>query len=184
MLNLLSFSPLSKEEKKVTVLILFVLLVAIAINLGHSERKARDNQRKQDIRNIASALSRYNDDFAAYPPAIDGRIGACGNAGALAGCRWGEDAILDISDPAYPPYLVRIPVDPQNSQGIFYLYLSNEKRFQLFASLEGEDEAEYNPRIVARNLSCGVKLCNFGLSGGTPLEKSIEEYENEINEEK
>jgi len=36
-------------------------------------------------------------------------------------------------------------------------------------------------KIVKRNISCGVKVCNYGRSySTTPLDKSLEEYENEI----
>jgi hypothetical protein len=47
--------------------------------------------------------------------------------------------------------------------------------------LEGEEEAEYRQDLVEYGLMCGERVCNFGKSSGsTPLDKSIQEYENEL----
>ena len=80
------------------------------------------------------------------------------------------------------PLTKDLPRDPDWKKGLVYVYISNGRRFQILASLEGRDEDEYSPRIEERNIKCGLKLCNFGRAyGKTPLDKSIEEYENEIN---
>ena len=86
----------------------------------------------------------------------------------------------DVTDEAYAPYLINLPQDPQANGGITYLYLSNTKRFQLYTYLEGkESEDGYSPGMVGRNLECGKNyICSFGKSfGETPLDKSIEKYE-------
>ena len=78
-------------------------------------------------------------------------------------------------------YLERIPSDPKHDEGARYYYVSNGRRFQIYASLEGRDEDEFSEAILARNLPCGKEICNFGLAyGKTPLDKSLEEYENEL----
>ena len=77
-----------------------------------------------------------------------------------------------------------LQIEPQNKEGISYVYLSNRKRFQILASLEGDGEDEYDPRIEVRAINCGVRICNFGRSSGTtPLDRSIEKYENELEEQ-
>lgn len=171
-------------------LILVVLSVVMALNFSVSERKARDAQRKQDVRDIANALEAYKNDLGSYPVSENGKIVGCDtgkkdNLGMpiLRACNWGEDYLGNPLKPDQTKYLERIPVDPRNSDGYKYYYLTDGRFFQLYASLEGTDEAEYSPAVIARNIFCGVKVCNFGLaSSHTPLDKSIEEYENELDE--
>ena len=104
----------------------------------------------------------------------------------LRGCDWGKDALRDVSDDSYEPYLKNIPNDPKAASGYSYLYISNTNRYQVYAYLEGQNtEVGYREGIVSRKLKCGSNVCNFGKAyGETPLEKSIEEYENEISKKK
>lgn len=186
----------SKEETVVVALILGVIALASLLNFRTSLRRARDVQRKDDLGSTANALEKYRDDFGAFPLASsDGKILACVRPGdkitydkegrpqvTLIACEWGKDSLRDILDPNSPPYLELLPGDPQRGMGLTYIYFSNGKRYQIYASLEGKDEDEYDPKIIARGIQCGTRICNFGrVFGKTPLDKSIEEYENEIN---
>ena len=170
----------TRKELLAVVLILGVVILASLSNFKVSLRRARDVQRKNDIRSVSDALIKYNEDFGPFPLAEDGKIVGChgpetkidekGRITGLVACEWGRDALAD-----------KLPQDPLFEEGLRYLYLSSGEHFQLYASLEGTDEPEYDEKIVARNLSCGSQICNFGLSyGATPLDKSIEEYENEL----
>jgi len=92
--------------------------------------------------------------------------------------------LRDISDLSYPPYQKTLHVDPKNSDGIKYVYKSNIKRFQLYAYLESETDVEKKDAIANLNIECGIKICNYGkATGKTPLDKSLQEYENELAEE-
>jgi type II secretory pathway pseudopilin PulG len=179
----------SKGESLAVAIILTVLVGATLLNLRVAQRRARDEQRKSDVRNISDGLAKYYNDFAFYPLASgDGRILSCGKYVPpnttdfnFRPCVWGDDSIVDLTDPNYPPYVAHLPADPQSQDGVNYLYISNGKRFQILASLEGTDEVGYDPKIVARNLKCGKNICNFGIaSSGTPIDKSIEEYEESL----
>ena len=185
----------TRKELLAVVLIFGAIALASLSNFKVSLRRARDVQRKSDVRSVTDALVKYSEDFGPFPLSEDGKTVACrgsetkidekGRITGLVACEWGRDSLADISDPAYPPYLLTLPQDPLFEKGYQYLYLSNGKRFQLYASLEGTDEPEYDPKIIARKLSCGEFICNFGLSyGATPLDKSIEEYENELLRDK
>ena len=181
----------TKQELFAIFAILLVIILISLANFKVSLRRARDAQRKNDIGAIADGLNRYANDFAKYPLASpDGKILACRPVISedknkrkiveFEPCEWEKDALADALDPTFPSYIKNLPSNPQDDLGVSYLYLSNGARFQIYAVLEGVDEDEYDPKIVARNLMCGIRICNFGRSTGVPLDKSIEEYENEL----
>lgn len=96
-------------------------------------------------------------------------------------CEWGKDGLFDPVDASRPAYINPLPDDPQEALGLTYIYVSNGKRYQIFGSLEDNSQAEYDKKIVARNISCGTRICNFGRGyAKTPLNISIEEYENQL----
>lgn len=197
----------SRKETIGVLAILTLILAASLYNFRISLRRARDAQRKADLGQILNAIGAFQNDFGFYPPSLDGKIVACKkegigsylkDTGALtlkdreidlfeiyAPCEWGKDSLSDVFDPDYPPYLKTLPADPQSSMGAYYTYISNGNRFQVYAGLEGKDEDDMQSVLADRNISCGVRICDFGrASGATPLEKSIEEYENELLQEK
>jgi len=196
--------PFTKKEVSGIGIILSVILFLTAVNLRISLRKSRDAQRRSDISAISDALDKYQKDFGFFPPSTpDGKILACkgeyfGNIPenipegekrnyffkTLRGCNWGEDGLRDVNDDTLVPYLKTISNDPKADSGYSYLYMSDTNRYQLYAYLEGgSGEIGFRTGIVARDLPCGANICNFGKAyGDTPLEKSIEEYENEIGQ--
>lgn len=184
-------------------MILVLIVVVSTGNFRVSLRRARDADRKQAIGAMVTALTKYHEDFGFFPPATeDGRIVACKDEFGpiqLEGdvdetleerllkifrpCEWGEDSLRDVTDPDYPPYFRTLPEDPRHEDGFSYYYQSNTNRFQVYTSLEGEDEDEYTPTIEEKGFMCGSYTCNFGkASGSTPLDKTIREYENELKE--
>lgn len=179
----------SQHETRAVVLILALIALVSFPNFLTSLRRARDAQRKADLSAIYNSLLRYQADFGSFPLSQEGKITACkpvtkrGKIYVFSICEWGKDALVNLTGPTYSTYIELLPSDPSYEQGVSYYYLSNGSRFQIYGALEGKDEAEYTPAIVGRNLPCGSKTCNFGRSSGqTPLDKSIEEYENEIRQ--
>ena len=189
-------SPFNKQELWVVSSILLIIVLVSLQNFKVSVMRARDNQRKNDLGTISEGLSRFQNDFGSYPlSSVEGKILACDPLQEkdpqgkptvrYSPCDWGKDALADELDPKYPAYIKTLPSDPKSQEGVSYLYFSNRSRFQLYAYLEVEKDEEYNIGIVGRGLSCGNRICNFGKSSGdTPLEKSIEEYENELLQKK
>lgn len=198
----LVLTPFTNKEIEITLVLLAVIAVFLIINLKVALRRSRDAQRRADINAISDALGRYQKDFGFFPPSTgDGKILGCKNDNfgpipgeikdsekkdyfynMLKGCEWGKDSFSDLNNNNYEAYLKTIPVDPKGGRGYSYKYISNTNLFQLYAYLEGEIvENGYRQGIVDRKLQCGVNICNFGKAyGETPLEKSLEEYENEI----
>jgi len=190
--------PFIKSEVIGILVILGIITVVSLYNFGLAKRRGRDSQRKSDIGSITNGLNKYNDDFGIYPQATDdGKIIACKGEEinkliegqpaitfSLAPCEWGKDALEDVNDPDFPPYIKTMPIDPKSREGFAYVYLSNGKRFQILAALEGKGEDEYDPAVEVRGIACGARVCNFGRSSGqTPLDRSVQEYENELEEE-
>lgn len=189
----------SKEETRAVLVILAVIIAFSYPNFIVSLRRARDAQRKADIGSIYSALNEFQSDFGSFPLSKGGKIAFCppfvkkeaivsSNKGSSISdfdysvCEWGKDSISDLSDPSFPPYLKIIPQDPYHSKGRDYYYLSNGNRYQVYGSLEGKEEDEYDEAIIKRNLPCGNKICNFGKGyADIRLDISIEEYENIIS---
>lgn len=137
----------------VSLILLFIFVISL-FNFNLALRRGRDNERKNDLSDIKRILGDYHAKFNAYPKNLDEL-----------------SSLVNV-----------VPKDPSTPSGYSYLYFTDGKDFQLFASLEGKDEAEYSTIIYNRKLMCGKFICNFGLaSGNAPLDKTLEEYENEIN---
>lgn len=178
----------TKKELIFVAIVLGVISTVTYGNMQISLRRGRDIQRKNDMRTIHDALIEYQKSHSSFPPSKDGKIVACYGGVDSQGvpqavpCDWQFDPLPDIFSGTN--YLEHLPTDPLHNQGSRYYYISNGRYFQIYGALEGADEAEYDPAIVARNIMCGNRVCNFGRGfNGTPLDKSIEEYENEMRQE-
>lgn len=176
-----------RTEIIVVAAILAIVGAATYANLTISMRRARDMQRRDDLWTIHDALIAYHEDFSEFPHSQDGAIIACAGGTDELGlpipraCDWYRDGLPNIL--TGQTYLSNLPTDPQHNRGSRYYYISTGRYFQIYAALEGQDEDGYNEGIIARNIMCGNRICNFGRAfGQTPLDKSIEEYENELRE--
>lgn len=184
----------NKEELTV-VLIIFAVLIGVSVpNFALSIKRARDASRKDDMGSLQGALNNYFTDFGEFPRSTDdGKIVVCKAPGSevrrgpkgellvdFIPCNWGKDGIFDPTD-SNRAYINPIPNDPQATLGLKYIYISDGKRYQIFGSLEDVGQAEYDKNIVARNISCGARICNFGRGyANTPLNVSIEEFEKTL----
>ena len=189
-----------KKSEIVWIGFIFLLLIAISLpNFIISLRRARDVTRKNDMGAIANGLNEFFADFGTYPlSSEDGSIVGCLKQGStpsidkkerltvdLSSCKWGLEPLVDLTPGSTKIYLSVVPVDPNNSKGVRYKYFSNGKRFQIFTALEGADEPEFDPLVLARNIDCGVWKCNMGrASADGPVNISIEEWEAQIENER
>lgn len=180
--------PFSKTET-ISLVVIFSILIAISVpNFIISLRRARDQVRRDDMGVLVHALTEYSADFRAFPTSSDdGLIMDCLKPGDapvkdskgmwivnLIPCQWGKDAFADLIDGRI--YMSILPREPDYQKGSKYLYFSDGNRYQIYATMEGMDEAEVDPKIVARGLVCGNKICNVGRSYNVPTDISIEEY--------
>ena len=145
--------------------------------------------RRDDLGGLVHALDGYLADFEVLPPASpDGRIMDCEKPGDkpvkndkgrwvvnAIPCDWGKDSFTDLINGKV--YMSVLPRDPDYLKGTKYLYFTDGNRYQIFAAMEGRDEAEVDPKIIARYLKCGDKICNVGRAYNVPIDISIEEYD-------
>jgi len=171
----MNFFGFSKNEAVGVLLILISIVALTLINLQSSYRKSRDAQRKADVRSFYDRLQEFQADYGFYPESVDGQIKGC-NPQTV-----NEELMFEVCNSDNDSsYFSKLPTDPKTDEGFAYIYMSNQKHFQVYASLESVSEDEYNEDISRLNLNCGTQVCNFGRSDGkTPLDKSLETYENE-----
>lgn len=180
-------TKLFSKNEKICLVLIFTVLVAIAVpNYIVSLRRARDQVRRDDLGALIHSVGEYYSDFGSFPlSAVDGNIMACLNDGDVPyrgdkgqwiinhiSCFWGVNS---FENPVTKTdYMAVLPRDPKWEDGASYLYISDGVRCQIFAHMEGADEAEIDPDIVSRNLKCGNQTCNVGRSYNCEAAKSIE----------
>ena len=178
--------PFSKPEI-ISLLVIFFVLVAVSWpNFALSLRRARDQVRRDDVGNIQAAITDYYADYGIYPSSTsDGRIIACKDPAqngkiTLIPCNWGKDPWINLTTGVNKVYMNRVPGDPNQPQGVNYDYFSDGSRYQIFASFEGKDESEVDPKVIAMGFKCGTRVCNVGRAINVPLYISIPEYDLQI----
>ena len=111
-------------ELLVVVVIIGVLATLLMVNYISVRQRARDVERKSDLRQIQSALELYKADVGTYP------------ASPLPGC----DLPLTANGSTY---IQKIPCDPMKGSGYVYTYVSNSPtEYSLVACLENVNDQQ------------------------------------------
>jgi type II secretory pathway pseudopilin PulG len=185
------------KKETLGVGIILIILIAVSIpNFLISLARARDAQRKNDLGAIYDAIASFQRAISTFPLSTkDGKIIGCVGPDTkydeklkmwlnLRVCEWGVDGLTNLVNPSSTPFIQALPNDPRYKEGFSYHYYSNGRRFQIYAALERKDQDEYSLAIAKLGLKCGSQICNIGKAyGDTPLDMSIEEYENKLLEE-
>ena len=155
-------------ELLVVMAIIGILAVISLANFRTSQIKARDAERKNDLRQIANALEAYMSDHGSYPAAVSGRIRACSDVvdcSVLADCQWG-DTPREFCDSNNTVYMKEIPDDVLGSDVAgshpHYCYSSDGIYFQLYAKLENSND----PEAKGPYTCAGVGTYNLGIASG------------------
>jgi len=188
--------PFTKPEI-ISLIAIFLILFAIALpKFTTSLKLARDQVRRDDMGAVQHAFDKYLAEFNnALPSATpDGRIIDCLKPGDKPikktnggwsynpiPCNWGIDNFSNLL--TGEAYTSPLPRDPDYQKGATYLYLTDGDKYQIYAAMEDKSEPEVDPKIIARNLSCGTRICNIGRSYNVPTDISIEAYDQMLIEE-
>lgn len=117
-------------ELLIVVAIIGILSTLLTANFIGVRQRARDGQRKADLRQVQSALELYRADHQAYP-------------GSIANCLTGTS--LMSPDCATSTYMKKVPTDP-NGSGYYnsgsYYYTSNGTTYTLGACLENANDTQ------------------------------------------
>lgn len=128
-------------ELLIVIAIIGVLMGLIAANLVGIRQRARDSQRKSDLRQIQSALEVYRSDQGAYP--ITALFPACGSAFT------GGSAT----------YMQKVPCDPLNTGRNVYTYVSFDgSTYFLIACLENVNDSQ---KDAVNNAACNGGTINW-----------------------
>lgn len=123
-------------EMLVVISIIGILATLVAANLNSARSRARDAQRKSDMKNIQTALRVYYNDFGVYPGASGGNILGCGLGISL--CPWGSEWSVNSGANVYMQVLPTDPLSP--SQSYKYVFTDSDN-YILSACLENQSDA-------------------------------------------
>ncbi len=131
-------------ELLVVISIIGILSALVLFNLQDARARARDTQRKSDLKQVKLALRMYYNDNQAYP---------AGASGAITGFAWG--------DPfgAGGIYMKKLPQDPLGTN--YYYTKVSDDSFTLYACLENQSDTSGSS--TCGSLSCSSSWC-FGVS--------------------
>lgn len=121
--NILSRSKSQKGftllEMLIVVVIVFVLAIIIVPNLLSGPARARDSQRKADMRTIKTALETYYNDNNFYP------------------------TNLNILTEGTTPYLKTLPTDPKTKESYVYTATGNPpSNYLIKVTLENDNDKD------------------------------------------
>jgi prepilin-type N-terminal cleavage/methylation domain-containing protein len=123
-------------ELLVVISIIGMLVVFLLYNFNDARLRARDAQRKSDLRQIKTGLALYYSVWGQYPANDgDGKIIGCGST-SLTACTWGE-----AWDRGGTVYMRPLPADPLSDQSYRYVKV-NEDSFYLVALLENRSDKD------------------------------------------
>lgn len=109
-------------ELLIVVAVIGILSALLTANFIGVRQRARDAQRKADVKQIQSALELYRADHGTYPAALAN----CGNS-------------LMSEDCQTSTYMRTIPQDPQGDD---YTYSTNGTTYSVIACLENGNDSE------------------------------------------
>jgi general secretion pathway protein G len=139
-------------ELLVTISIIGILSTLMIANFNSTRQRARDAQRKSDLRNIQTALRLYYNDCGEFPTDSSNTIiNGCGSCDTPAACIWDGKTPFATDNQTYMNIL---PQDPQYDS-VSYSYdrdATDGDKYTLSACLENKSDDKCDPLV----------LCNAG----------------------
>lgn len=126
-------------ELLIVIVIIGILASLIFANFAGVRQRARDSQRKSDLKQIQTALELYRADSRTYP---------C----FATGCGWSiVSRLSEAIPPLSPNYISKIPDDPvyhdPDYRGYCYSVTNDKSKYTIFANLENTNDSDAkNPK--------------------------------------
>lgn len=140
-------------ELLVVISVLGILVTLMLPNLMGVRARARDSAKKNDLRQLKSALRMYYNDYQAYPTNdANGGIIACGISGETV-CP-NEDGSMAADDSVYMKKMVDI-------DNFNYLQLDQGENFLLFTLLENASDTDVAESVAHCNVSNPTALAYY-----------------------
>ena len=136
-------------ELLVTISIIGILSTLLLSNFNAARERARDAQRKSDLKNIQIALRLYYNDYGGYPTASGTTIAGCGALGKTS-CVWGETWSAGTGGTVYMSTLPKDPLDDGEKYMYRYVYTDGDN-YTLSACLENRSDEKGIPIIPAES---------------------------------
>src|SRR5438309_9666511 len=122
-------------ELLIVIVIIGILAVLIIPNLASGPQRARDSQRKSDLRNVKTALETYYNDSNSYPASA-----SAATAATVLGGSTGSNGPLTTGT---TPYMKTVPDDPKSGQHYTYQAPGTSSNgYTLTATLENNSDSQ------------------------------------------
>ncbi|MFC1710222.1 type IV pilin protein [Patescibacteria group bacterium] len=141
-------------ELLVVISIIGILATLFLANYNAARTRARDAQRKADLRNIQTALRLYYNDNVGYPASSVGQIVGCGGA-TPAACGWGAEAFIRNG----VTYMSTLSADPQSPDQDYIYNQTGIDTYTLVACLENASDDSCDDPVV--NCINGTHGCEY-----------------------
>ncbi len=129
-------------ELLIVIAIIGLLSTLLLANMQGARARARDAQRKNDLKQVKTALRMYYNDNQSYP--------ADNGSGAIAGYSWGSQFGTT------PIYMKALPQDPLGTTNYYYDQLTSDT-FSLYACLENTSDSDGS--VDCGSLTCSSNWC-------------------------
>jgi len=138
-------------ELLIVIAIIGVLATLLMVNFVGVRQRARDAQRKSDLRQIQSALEIWRSDNGSYPASSE--FGACGS----------------VLKSGSTTYMAKIPCDPSNTGRYVYTYVSsggvgNSSGYNIYACLENVGDSQKDSANNSTYCNGGTTNWSFTLT--------------------
>jgi len=162
-----SCSGFTLIELLVVIAIISILTGLVGSNFIRSRVRARDAQRRSNLKDVQTALELYLNDHGRYPCRTITQVGN----GRIIDLEWGNDK-FDNASGGHPEtiYMPILPGDPQ-MRDVQYHYEVNSDytKYRVFAWLENEEDVErvaggYSGKICSETDDEEENFCNYGVS--------------------
>ena len=131
-----NFSAFTLIELLVVMALIGTLATLLLANFNAARERARDAQRKSDLRNIQTALRLYYNDYDIFPDNSGTQIRGCGSVATPTACPWGSPWTL-----AGRTYMNTLASDPKPDRAYQYDRLDTDPDiYTLGVCLENESD--------------------------------------------